>query len=192
VLEYVIENKLEDDLNGKEKFPEKINKLKKKGYSIEDNEFSRLMKIKWYRNIGAHNTETTLQEVVSYDIAKDAFLDIGAFFNKLGMLEKDDVNPSFEKLHANVGEVIGETCLLQDFIGGGGSGRVFKAHHQRLDLTVAVKEIRHDIIENIDVANEKNMLLSLRHEGIPRIYDVIQDNQTYYLIMDYILGQTLE
>ncbi|MBL4933172.1 protein kinase domain-containing protein [Clostridium paridis] len=191
IMEYVIENILKDELE-QNNFPGNVRKLKEKGYKIEQNEEYKLGRIKWYRNMGAHNTETSLQEVINYEAAKDVYWGIGTLLSKLGMLEKDDIEPSSEKLHANVGEVIGETCLLQEFVGGGGSCRVFKAHHQRLDLTVAVKEIKHEIIDRLDVANEKNMLLSLRHIGIPRIYDIIQDNHTYYLVMDYIEGKTLE
>lgn len=192
VIDYVIKNTLKEENYKKDNFYLNLNKLIEKGFNISVEEFNKLNKIKWYRNIGAHHTETSLEEVIDYDTAKDAFLSLGTLLNRLNMLDREDIRPSNEKLCANVGETIGETCVLQELIGAGGSGRVFKGYHNRLDLVVAVKEIDHNIINYIDVANEKNMLLSLRHIGIPRVYDIIQDNQTYYLVMDYIQGQTLE
>lgn len=191
VCELVIENTLKEDfVEGK--FNDNINKLIQKGFSISNDEFYRLRTMKRYRNMAAHSTETMVQEIITYDSAKDTLKTVGRLLYRLGMLSEEDIVPSREKLQANAGEVIGETCLLQELIGEGGSGRVFKAYHKRLDLTVAVKEISNGLIGSIDVENEKNMLLSLRNDGIPRIYDIIEDNQTYYLIMDYIEGQTLK
>lgn len=191
ILDFVIENTLKADfLQGR--FIDNLNKLIEIGYPISTSEFNNLKRIKWYRNMAAHNTETVMQEIINYESAKDTFITIGTLLYTLHVLLEEDITPSGDKLKANVGELIGGACLLQELIGQGGSGRVFKAYHKRLDLIVAVKEICHELISSIDVANEKDMLLSLRHNGIPRIYDIIEDNQTYYLIMDYIEGQTLK
>jgi serine/threonine protein kinase len=191
VSEFVIENTLKDDfLQGR--FIDNLNKLIEMNYPISTMEFNKLKRIKWYRNMAAHNTETVMQDIVNYESAKDTFITMGKLLYTLNVLLEEDITPSCNKLKANVGELIGGNCLLQELIGQGGSGRVFKAYHKRLDLIVAVKEISHELMSTIDVANEKNMLLTLRHNGIPRIYDIIEDNQTYYLIMDYIEGQTLK
>lgn len=191
LCELVIQNTLKKDfIEGR--FIDNINMLIEKGCPVSDDEFSKLKRIKWYRNMAAHNTETVVQEIINYESAKDTLTTIGRLLFILGALSNDDIMPAGGKLQANVGDIIGETCLLQELIGKGGSGRVFKAYHKRLDLTVAVKEISHDLIGSIDVENEKNMLLSLRNDGIPRIYDIIEDNQTCYLVMDYIEGQTLK
>ncbi|MDP4091061.1 MAG: serine/threonine-protein kinase [Bacillota bacterium] len=191
VSEFVIENALKNEfVEGR--FIDNINKLIEKGCRISNDEFNKLKRIKWFRNIAAHNTETVIQEIINYESARDTFASIGMLLYRLGMLAQEDIIPSNDKLRANIGETIGGTCLLQETIGQGGSGHVFKAYHNRLDSTVAVKELDHELISRIDAANEKNMLLSLRHDGIPRIYDIIEDNHTCYLIMDYIEGQTLE
>lgn len=191
ISELVIQNVLKEEfVEGR--FTDNLNRLMEKGCPITNDEFYKLKRIKWYRNMAANSTETLVQEIINYNSAKDTLITIGRLLFRLGVLSEEDIIPAAEKLQANVGEVIGETCMLQELIGQGGSGRVFKAYHKRLDLTVAVKEIDHRLLDTIDVENEKNMLLSLRHNGIPRIYDIIEDNQTYYLVMDYIEGQTLK
>ena len=68
---------------------------------------------------------------------------------------------------------------------------MFKAYHINLDIYVAVKEINYELKDKIYTENEKQVLLSINHEGIPRIYDVFYDNQTVYLVMDYIDGRNL-
>lgn len=191
ISEFVMENTLKEEFE-QGRFIDNLNKLIEKGYNISSEDFNKLKKIKWFRNMAAHNTDTVMKEIIYYENAKDIFVTIGKLLCTLNMLSKEDITPSGDKLKANVDDVIGETCILQEIIGQGGSGTVFKAYHKRLDLTVAVKEIDHKFLSDLDVANEKNMLLSLRHEGIPRVYDIIEDNHTFYLIMDYIEGQTLK
>ncbi|HEY3991825.1 MAG TPA: serine/threonine-protein kinase, partial [Ktedonobacteraceae bacterium] len=85
-------------------------------------------------------------------------------------------------------------------VGAGGFGAVYKARdtreHARL---VAVKQINlkglssQEIIEATDAFNrEAEILTSLSHPLLPRIYDRFSDPEHWYLVMNFIDGQTLD
>lgn len=85
-------------------------------------------------------------------------------------------------------------------VGQGGFGVVYQAEdlHQN-QMLVAVKQINlgqlspREIIDATDSYNREVSLLSrLRHEHLPRIYDHFTDPHHWYLVMEFIEGETLE
>jgi predicted Ser/Thr protein kinase len=89
---------------------------------------------------------------------------------------------------------------ILDKAGEGGFGVTYKAedldHHRWL---VAIKQISlsqlspREMIEATDSFNREVEYLSrLKHENIPRIYDYFTDPGHWYVVMDYIAGETLE
>ncbi len=84
-------------------------------------------------------------------------------------------------------------------IGQGGFGSVYKAEDTQLHRNVAVKEIdltrltSQEIIEATDAFNREVAALSqLRHPNLPEMYDHFTDSNHWYLIINYIAGETLE
>jgi eukaryotic-like serine/threonine-protein kinase len=84
-------------------------------------------------------------------------------------------------------------------IGQGGFGSVYKAEDIQLHRYVAVKEIdlsrltAQEIIEATDAFNrEVSALSQLRHPNLPEMYDHFTDRDHWYLIINYIAGETLE
>ncbi|WP_088838967.1 MULTISPECIES: Stk1 family PASTA domain-containing Ser/Thr kinase [unclassified Listeria] len=81
-------------------------------------------------------------------------------------------------------------------IGGGGMANVFLAHDMILDRDVAVKILR------IDLADESNLIrrfqreaqsaTSLVHPNIVGIYDVGEENDLHYIVMEYVEGMDLK
>jgi outer membrane protein assembly factor BamB len=85
-------------------------------------------------------------------------------------------------------------------VGIGGFGTIYKVQDtQRADALFAVKQINlinlstAQIIEATEAFHrEVRMLFSLHHENLPRIYDSFTDPQHWYMVMDFIEGETLE
>ncbi len=98
------------------------------------------------------------------------------------------------------GEVLKRRYKMLSQIGQGGFGAVYKAEDKELgQRLLAVKEMsqRHLSQQEIDAGveafkREALMLAGLRHEHLPHIYDYFVENERWYLVMDYIEGETLE
>ena len=92
--------------------------------------------------------------------------------------------------------------LIQEVIGVGGMGAVYRArdlHFPNVVKLVAVKEminqardplVRSTIVRNFE--REANLLATLDHPSIPRIYDYFSHNERSYLILEFINGKDLE
>jgi len=92
--------------------------------------------------------------------------------------------------------------VIQDVIGVGGMGSVYRArdlHFPNVVKLVAVKEminnasdplIRQTIIHNFE--REANILATLNHSSIPRIYDYFSLEERSYLVLEFINGKDLE
>ncbi|WP_371370932.1 Stk1 family PASTA domain-containing Ser/Thr kinase [Sporomusa aerivorans] len=81
-------------------------------------------------------------------------------------------------------------------IGGGGMADVYRAHDKLLDRSVAVKVLRSQFTDDEEFVSrfrrEAQAAAKLSHPNIVNIYDVGLDDQAYYIIMEYISGETLK
>ena len=85
-------------------------------------------------------------------------------------------------------------------VGTGGMGAVYKTEDTRFgDRPVAVKEMRQSSLspQELEVATEQfkieaNMLARLQHPSLPRIYEHFLEGNRWYLVMDFIDGETLD
>jgi outer membrane protein assembly factor BamB/tRNA A-37 threonylcarbamoyl transferase component Bud32 len=92
--------------------------------------------------------------------------------------------------------------LIQDVIGVGGMGSVYRArdlHFPNVVKLVAVKEminqspdplVRQTVVLNFE--REANILATLSHPSIPRIYDYFTLDNRSYLVLEFINGHDLE
>jgi serine/threonine protein kinase/outer membrane protein assembly factor BamB len=100
------------------------------------------------------------------------------------------------------GSVLQERYSVIGILGVGGMGAVYKARDMRfpnVTKLVAVKEminlapdpsLRQMIVRNFE--REANLLATLNHPAIPKIYDLINFEDRSYLVMEYIEGKDLE
>ncbi len=77
-------------------------------------------------------------------------------------------------------------------LGSGGMGSVYLAENVKLKTLWAVKRIPKNIASGNDPQGECEILKKLSHPSLPRIYDIIEDKDFVYLIVDYIKGDSLD
>ncbi len=81
-------------------------------------------------------------------------------------------------------------------IGGGGMADVYRAHDKLLDRSVAVKVLRAQFTDDDEFVSrfrrEAQAAAKLSHPNIVNIYDVGYEENTYYIVMEYISGETLK
>jgi serine/threonine protein kinase len=84
---------------------------------------------------------------------------------------------------------------LQEQIGGGGMGVVFRALDTRLNCRVALKEIRqehlHDVQYRRRLAQEAHAAAAISHPGIARAFDFIDDGSEAFVVYEFVEGVTL-
>jgi serine/threonine protein kinase/WD40 repeat protein len=85
--------------------------------------------------------------------------------------------------------------LLQEVVGRGSFGIVFRAHDTELDRTVAIKVPRLGTLtdaEEVDrFLREARSAAQLRHPGIVAVHDAGNADGTCYLVSEFVQGQTL-
>ena len=85
---------------------------------------------------------------------------------------------------------------IQEQIGIGGMANVYKAKDLIDDITVAVKILKDEYIQNDEFLrrfrNEAKAIAGLSHPTIVKVYDVIYNDDVPAIIMEYIDGITLK
>ena len=85
--------------------------------------------------------------------------------------------------------------VLLDLIGQGGMGRVYLAQDSRLNRRVALKILSPERVNNpraiARFQREARVGAQLQHENLVRIYDFGESNGRYFLVMEYIEGDTI-
>ncbi|MBQ9369167.1 MAG: serine/threonine protein kinase [Victivallales bacterium] len=78
-------------------------------------------------------------------------------------------------------------------LGHGGMGTVFLARQKQLNRLVAIKSLKVDT-KNAEyskwLSTEAITMAALNHPNIVGIYELLQDHQNIYLVMEYIPGHT--
>ena len=93
---------------------------------------------------------------------------------------------------------------IQEKVGQGGAGAVYKAYDTTLDRVVAIKKLRTSPIDGKDVSEvsgshatpeallrEAKHLSSLQHPNIVTVYDVGISEEEVYVVMEFLTGDTL-
>ena len=94
------------------------------------------------------------------------------------------------------GQKINDRYEIIKSIGEGGMANVYLAHDLILDRDVAIKVLRGDLAGDEKFVRrfqrEALAASSLSHPNIVEMYDVGEDNGSYYIVMEYINGKTLK
>jgi len=96
---------------------------------------------------------------------------------------------------AQPGEVLDGRYRLEELIGEGGMGSVWRASDEALGRTVAVKVFWAGTTEDADAVrreSEKRLLASVSHPSLVTLFDAqLSPDPRAYLVMEYIDGGTL-
>lgn len=98
---------------------------------------------------------------------------------------------------AELGKVIADKFEIVRLVGEGGMSRVYLAMDKKLNKQWAIKEIKaaHNAEEQElireSLVTEANMMKQLDHPALPRITDLLNEDGTLFVVMDYIEGEPL-
>jgi eukaryotic-like serine/threonine-protein kinase len=107
------------------------------------------------------------------------------------------VTPLTEKVSFaySAGDLIADKYLLEELLGEGGMGAVFRARNTAIDMAVALKLIRADLDRELltgRLLQEARAAAKLSHPSIVRVFDVGQtDLGDPFIVMELLQGESL-
>lgn len=94
-----------------------------------------------------------------------------------------------------IGHLLGGRYEIIERVGGGGMALVYKAQDILLNRYVAVKVLRQQFVHDEEFIRrfrrEAQSAASLSHPNVVSIYDVGQEDEVHYIVMEYVEGQNL-
>ena len=96
-----------------------------------------------------------------------------------------------------IGSLVDGKYKILSEIGHGGMSVVYMAINEKANKTWAVKEVRKDGRMDFNTVRQGLMaeietLKKLKHPNLPSIVDVIEDQDSFIIVMDYIEGRSLD
>lgn len=114
-------------------------------------------------------------------------------------LSKQEDESTFTQLKA--GDLLQDRYEIQEVVGMGGMGAVYRSRDRNFKAIrlVAIKEMISQVTDPLVRKNifniferEANILATLRHPAIPRIYDYFTIKERAYLVLEFVHGKNLE
>ena len=95
-----------------------------------------------------------------------------------------------------IGMIIGDRYEILEKIGTGGMSDVYKGKDHKLNRFVAVKVLKQEFSENANFVSkfrvEAQAAAGLMHPNIVNVYDVGEEADVYYIVMELVEGITLK
>ena len=98
----------------------------------------------------------------------------------------------------HVGSPVGKTISryrVEELLGSGGMGAVYRARDERLDRAVALKILSEDALTSSSArqrfVREAQLAATLNHPNIVTIYEVEEADGYHFIAMEYVEGETL-
>jgi serine/threonine protein kinase/WD40 repeat protein len=95
-----------------------------------------------------------------------------------------------------VGKTIGHRYQIDALLGQGGMSAVYRAIDPNLRRTVAIKLIHPHLSTDPNFVHrfkeEAAAVARLRHPNIVQVHDFDVDDETYYMVMEHLAGETLQ
>jgi serine/threonine protein kinase/Flp pilus assembly protein TadD len=94
-----------------------------------------------------------------------------------------------------VGQVLGGRFEIQEMLGLGGMGAVYKAYDRDIDRVIALKCIRPELAKDPEITQRftQELLLArqIAHKNVIRIFDVRDSGGLKFITMEYVEGRDL-
>lgn len=87
-----------------------------------------------------------------------------------------------------------QNLRVEELLGEGGMGTVYRCTDEKLERTVVLKTIRTDQLDEVGRARflrEARALSQLDHPNVCRIFDYLETEDQDYIVLEYIPGRTL-
>ncbi len=95
-----------------------------------------------------------------------------------------------------IGKTIGNRYVVEEMLGQGGMSAVYKATDPNLKRVVAIKVIHSHLSNNPDFIKrfeeEAAAVAQLRHHGIIQVHDFNRDDDLYYMVLEFVPGETIQ
>ncbi len=95
-----------------------------------------------------------------------------------------------------VGSILGNRYEIVSKVGNGGMATVYKAKDRTLNRNVAIKVLKDEFANDQEFIKrfqiEAQSAAALSHPNIVSIYDVSNDGDIHYIVMELIEGKTLK
>lgn len=95
-----------------------------------------------------------------------------------------------------IGVILSGRYKIEAMLGQGGMSAVYKATDPNLRRVVAIKLIHPHLSSDVSFVqrfeSEAAAVASLRHPNIVQVYDFNHDNGIYYMVLEFIAGETLQ
>lgn len=90
-----------------------------------------------------------------------------------------------------VGTTLAGRYRIDEWIGEGGHGKVYRGFDPELQRSVAIKLPNDRRVNTSDLLEEARKVARLRHPGIVTVYDVGQHDGEPFIVSDFVSGTTL-
>ena len=94
------------------------------------------------------------------------------------------------------GMLIGERYEIIDRVGSGGMADVYNGKDLRLNRNVAIKILKQEYSNDAKFVSkfraEAQSVAGLSHPNVVNVYDVGEDDNLYYIVMELVEGITLK
>ena len=95
-----------------------------------------------------------------------------------------------------IGTFVGNRYEIVEKVGTGGMADVYRAKDHRLNRFVAVKVLKNEYSEDTRFVTkfrqEAQSVASISHPNIVGVYDVGEEEEAYYIVMEFVDGITLK
>ena len=173
-------------------FARRVRTLRSIGYPISN---ELLYDTRSLRNETTHGNQTIVLRHMdlSCEETMKALLSMADALICLGQLAPSLRTPPFDLLRVKEGDsLMGGIYPVGPFIGEGGMSRVYHTTQNRTKKALAVKELKPGTYAAETIRMECDTLSRIHHPAVPQIYDTFSENDTYYIVMDYIDGVPLD